>query len=77
MRDDPSLVAKYPNLKPFIDELPYAHYETIAPGINEANALITTALNEALTGKKTPEAGARRREGQGRQDPQAEPGQVR
>ena len=56
VRDDPSLVAKYPNLKPFIDELPYAHYETVSPGINEANALITTAINEALTGKKTPQA---------------------
>ncbi|RZI86578.1 MAG: ABC transporter substrate-binding protein, partial [Microbacterium sp.] len=31
-------------------------YETVSPGINEANALITTALNEALTGKKTPKA---------------------
>lgn len=56
VRDDPSLVAKYPNLKPFIEELPYAHYETVSPGINEANALITTAINEALTGKKTPQA---------------------
>lgn len=56
VRNDPSLVATYPNLKPFIAELPYAHYETVSPGINEANALITTAINEALTGKQTPQA---------------------
>ncbi len=56
VRNDPSLVAKYPNLKPFIGELDYAHYETVAPGINEANALVTTAINEALTGKKDPKA---------------------
>ncbi|BDV31906.1 ABC transporter substrate-binding protein [Microbacterium terricola] len=54
VREDPALLEKYPNLKPFMDELEYAHYETVAPGINEANALITTALNEALTGKKSP-----------------------
>ncbi|KHK95859.1 sugar ABC transporter substrate-binding protein [Microbacterium mangrovi] len=54
VRNAPSMVQKYPNLKPFIDELPYAHYETVSPGINEANALITTAINEALTGKKSP-----------------------
>ncbi|MDM7831623.1 ABC transporter substrate-binding protein [Cellulomonas edaphi] len=56
VRDDPALVQKYPNLKPFIEELPYAHYETVSPGINEANALVTTAINEALTGKKSPKA---------------------
>ncbi len=54
VRNDPSLVATYPNLKPFMDELPYAHYETVAPGINSANATITTALNEAILGKKSP-----------------------
>ena len=54
VREDPQLLSTYPNLEPFIDELEYAHYETVSPGINEANALITTALNEALTGKKTP-----------------------
>jgi len=54
VRNDPSLVEKYPNLKPFIAELDYAHYETVAPGIGEAAAEITTALNEALTGKKSP-----------------------
>lgn len=56
VRDNPSLVEKYPNIKPFIEELPYAHYETVSPGIGEANALITTAVNEALNGKKTPKA---------------------
>lgn len=56
VRNDPSLVATYPNLKAFIAELDYAHYETVSPGINEANALITTAINEALTGKATPQA---------------------
>ena len=54
VRNDPTLVETYPNLKPFIDSLPYAHYETSAPGITAANALITTALNEAVTGKKEP-----------------------
>jgi multiple sugar transport system substrate-binding protein len=56
VREDPSLVATYPNLQPFMDELEYAHYETVSPGINEANALITIALSEALSGKKTPQA---------------------
>ena len=42
----------YPNLKPFLDELPYAHYEPIAPGITTVEATITTAVNEAVTGKK-------------------------
>jgi multiple sugar transport system substrate-binding protein len=54
VRNDPALVEKYPNLKPFLDQLPYAHYETSAPGITAANAFITTALNEAVTGKKDP-----------------------
>ena len=54
VRNDASLLEKYPNLKPFMDELDYAHYETVAPGISEATATITTALSEALTGKKTP-----------------------
>ena len=52
VREDPTLLEQYPNLQPFMDELEYAHYETVAPGINEANAQITLALNEALTGKK-------------------------
>ncbi|MET0725380.1 MAG: ABC transporter substrate-binding protein [Leifsonia sp.] len=54
VREDPALLEKYPNLKPFMDQLDYAHYETVAPGISEANAEITTALNNAITGKKTP-----------------------
>ncbi|MEO7060266.1 MAG: ABC transporter substrate-binding protein [Lapillicoccus sp.] len=54
VREDPALLTAHPNLKPFIEELPYAHYETIAPGINAANATITTAVNEAVLGKKSP-----------------------
>jgi len=54
VRNDPSLLTTYPNLKPFMDELEYAHYETVSPGISEATATITTALSEALTGKKSP-----------------------
>ena len=48
------LLKAHPNLKPFVAQLPYAHYETTAPGINAANATITTALNEAILGKKSP-----------------------
>jgi multiple sugar transport system substrate-binding protein len=55
VREDPELLSTYPNLEPFMNELEYARYETVSPGINEANALITTAINEALTGKKTPQ----------------------
>jgi len=54
VRSDSSLLQKWPNLKPFMDELDYAHYETVSPGISEANAQITLALNEAVNGKKTP-----------------------
>jgi multiple sugar transport system substrate-binding protein len=54
VRNNPSLVKAHPHLKPFLAELPYAHYETTAPGINAANATITTALNEAVLGKKSP-----------------------
>lgn len=54
VRNDPKLLASYPALKPFLDELPYAHYETVAPGITNAVATITTAVNEAVLGKKTP-----------------------
>lgn len=54
VRNDPALVQKYPNLKPFLDELPYAHYETSAPGITSVTATVTTAVNEAVTGKKSP-----------------------
>jgi multiple sugar transport system substrate-binding protein len=55
VREDPALLSKYPNLKPFMDQLPYAHYETVSPGINAANAEITVAINQALLGKKTPQ----------------------
>ena len=54
VREDPAILTKYPNLKPFMDELEYAHYETVSPGISEATATITTALSEAMTGKKSP-----------------------
>jgi multiple sugar transport system substrate-binding protein len=54
VRNDPSLLTTYPNLKPFLDELPYARYETVSPGINAANATITTAVNDAVLGKKSP-----------------------
>jgi len=54
VRDDPKLVQTYPNLKPFLAQLPYAHYETVSPGIGNAVAEITTAVNEAVLGKKTP-----------------------
>ncbi|GAB3583155.1 ABC transporter substrate-binding protein [Leifsonia lichenia] len=54
VRNDPALVQKYPNLKPFLEELPYAHYETSAPGITSVTATVTTAVNEAVTGKKSP-----------------------
>ncbi|GAB3030836.1 extracellular solute-binding protein [Parafrigoribacterium mesophilum] len=54
VRNDPALLTKYPNLKPFLDELPYAHYETVSPGIANAEATITTAVNEAVLAKKTP-----------------------
>jgi len=54
VRNAPSLLAHYPDLKPFLDELPYAHYETVSPGISAANATITTAINEAILGKKSP-----------------------
>lgn len=55
VREDPALLEQYPNLEPFMAELDYAHYETVSPGIAEANAQITLALNEALTGKKDPQ----------------------
>ena len=40
----------------FIAELPYAHYETVSPGITNAEATITTALNQAVLGKMSPKA---------------------
>lgn len=54
VREDPELLSTYPNLAPFMEQLEYAHYETVSPGISEVNAQITLALNEALTGKKDP-----------------------
>jgi multiple sugar transport system substrate-binding protein len=54
VRNDPALVQKYPALKAFLDELPYAHYETSAPGITNAEATITDAVNAAVTGKSSP-----------------------
>ncbi|AGW42680.1 ABC transporter sugar binding protein [Leifsonia xyli subsp. cynodontis DSM 46306] len=54
VRDDPALVRDYPNLKPFLDQLEYARYETAAPGITTVTATVTTAVNEAITGKKNP-----------------------
>ncbi|MGN6742806.1 MAG: ABC transporter substrate-binding protein, partial [Amnibacterium sp.] len=55
VRNDPSLVSQYPNLKPFLGELDYAHFETTAPGIPNAEATITTAVNEAVLQKKSPQ----------------------
>lgn len=55
VHNNPELVQKYPNIKPFLDELPYAHYETVSPGISNAEAEITTAVNEAILGQKDPQ----------------------
>lgn len=54
VRNDPQLLQAHPNLKPFLDELPYAHYETVSPGITNAVATITTAVNEGVLLKKSP-----------------------
>jgi multiple sugar transport system substrate-binding protein len=54
VRNAPALVSKYPNYKPFLKELDYAHFETTSPGIPNAVATITTAVNEAVLGKKSP-----------------------
>lgn len=54
VRNNPALLTAYPKLKPFLDELPYAHYETAAPGITGVEAMIITAVNEAVLGKKSP-----------------------
>ncbi|MDQ1598510.1 MAG: multiple sugar transport system substrate-binding protein [Microbacteriaceae bacterium] len=54
VRNDPQLLQDHPNLKPFLDQLPYAHYETVSPGITNAVATITTAVNEAVLLKKSP-----------------------
>ncbi len=55
VREDPALLQDYPNLEPFLEELDYAHFETVSPGINNAMAEVTTAVNEAVLGKKTPQ----------------------
>lgn len=55
VREDPALLETYPALKPFLDELPYARYETVSPGINNVMATITVAVNEAILGKKSPQ----------------------
>ncbi|MDR6971914.1 ABC transporter substrate-binding protein [Leifsonia shinshuensis] len=54
VRNDPKLVETYPNLKPFLDELKYAHYETSAPGISQVMDTVRLGVNEAITGKKDP-----------------------
>ena len=38
-RNSSSLASQYPNLKPFLSELNYAHFETTAPGIPNAEAI--------------------------------------
>jgi multiple sugar transport system substrate-binding protein len=52
VRNGATLASKYPQYKPFLKELEYAHFETAAPGITAAGATITTAVNEAVLGKK-------------------------
>lgn len=54
VREDPALLETYPALAPFLEELEYAHYETVSPGITNAMAEVTTAVNEAMLGKKSP-----------------------
>lgn len=54
VRNDPATLQDHPKMKPFLAELEYAHYETVAPGIADANKFITTAVNEVVTGSKTP-----------------------
>jgi len=54
VREDPALLTSYPALKPFLEQLEYAHYETVAPGITNAMAEVTTGVNEAMLGKKSP-----------------------
>ena len=54
VREDPALLATYPALKPYLEQLEYAHYETVSPGITNAMAEVTTGVNEAMLGKKSP-----------------------
>lgn len=54
VRNDPKLLSTYPLLKPFLAELEYAHYETVAPGIADVSQTFITAVNEAILGRKSP-----------------------
>jgi multiple sugar transport system substrate-binding protein len=54
VREDPALLQNYPALAPFLEQLEYAHYETVSPGITNAMAEVTTGVNEAMLGKKSP-----------------------
>jgi multiple sugar transport system substrate-binding protein len=54
VREDPALLTNYPALAPFLEQLEYAHYETVSPGITNAMAEVTTGVNEAMLGKKSP-----------------------
>lgn len=56
VRDDPKLLQQHPDLKPFLEELEYAHFETVSPGIVNAEAQINTAVNNAILLKQTPQA---------------------
>ena len=53
VREDPALIEEYPALEPFLGQLEYAHFETVSPGITNAMAQVTVAVNEALLGKKS------------------------
>ena len=53
VREDPALLETYPALAPFLEELEYAHFETVSPGITNAMAQVTVGVNEALLGKKS------------------------
>ena len=54
VREDPAMLETYPALAPFLEELEYARYETVSPGITNAMAEVATAVNEAMLGKKSP-----------------------
>ncbi|GAB3607099.1 ABC transporter substrate-binding protein [Conyzicola nivalis] len=54
VREDPALLTDYPALAPFLEQLEYARYETVSPGITNAMAEVTTGVNEAMLGKKSP-----------------------
>lgn len=40
--------------QPFVNELAYAHFETPAPGIGDADNTVPTAVNDAILMKKSP-----------------------